>query len=87
MTEDFDVRLVKIPSVIRPCRNTRQILGWAIMVRYKAFLSDPDGFWDRIARDLDWIRPWDAVKEWDTRMRNGSSTPNSTLRRTALTDT
>ena len=31
---------------------------------YQEFLSDPDAFWEKIARDLEWIRPWDRVCEW-----------------------
>jgi acetyl-CoA synthetase len=26
--------------------------------------SDPDGFWDRAARELPWFRTWDKVFEW-----------------------
>jgi acetyl-CoA synthetase len=26
--------------------------------------KDPEGFWAAFARELDWIRPWDAVLEW-----------------------
>jgi acetyl-CoA synthetase len=32
---------------------------------YADFLADPDGFWERMAKELDWIKPWDAVKEWN----------------------
>ncbi len=32
---------------------------------YQEFLHDPDGFWDRIARELSWFEPWDRVKEWN----------------------
>ena len=32
---------------------------------YSEFLHDPDGFWDQVARELDWFEPWDRVKEWN----------------------
>ncbi|RQD83486.1 MAG: acetate--CoA ligase [Methanocalculus sp. MSAO_Arc2] len=32
---------------------------------YQGFLTDPDGFWSRIANELEWIAPWDKVKEWN----------------------
>ena len=25
---------------------------------------DPEGFWERAARQLPWFRPWDRVFEW-----------------------
>ncbi len=28
-------------------------------------LEDPDGFWEEIAEDLHWFKPWDRVFEWD----------------------
>src|SRR5215813_11926955 len=29
------------------------------------FQSDPDKFWDDIARQFRWTKPWDKVFEWD----------------------
>ena len=31
---------------------------------YNDFLADTDGFWAKMASELEWIRPWNAVKEW-----------------------
>ncbi len=28
-------------------------------------LADPEGFWDEIARELEWERGWDRVLDWD----------------------
>ncbi len=28
-------------------------------------MRDPDAFWDRIARELAWFKPWDQVLEWN----------------------
>ncbi len=27
--------------------------------------EDPEGFWERAAREVPWLRPWDRVFEWD----------------------
>jgi acetyl-CoA synthetase len=32
---------------------------------YAKFLADPDGFWEKMAKELEWIRPWDKVLEWN----------------------
>ena len=65
MTEDFDVKLVESDVRYTPGPEYKAD-SWLgdYETAYQAFLADPDGFWDRIARELDWIRPWDAVKEW-----------------------
>ena len=32
---------------------------------YNDSRADPEGFWDRIARELSWTREWDRVLEWN----------------------
>src|SRR5688500_18265511 len=32
---------------------------------YERAARDPEGFWAGFARELEWIRPWDSVLEWD----------------------
>jgi acetyl-CoA synthetase len=32
---------------------------------YREFLQDPDGYWENIARELEWFREWDRVREWE----------------------
>jgi len=32
---------------------------------YEESIRDPEGFWDREARKLEWFRTWDKVLEWD----------------------
>jgi len=32
---------------------------------YRVYLSDPEGFWERIAGELEWSHPWERVLEWD----------------------
>jgi len=66
MTEDFDVRLVE--STVRytpdPSYKRNSLVG-DYGKAYQDFLADPDAFWDRIARDLEWMHPYDRVKEWN----------------------
>jgi len=31
---------------------------------YEQALADPEAFWDSFARELEWIRPWDATLDW-----------------------
>jgi acetyl-CoA synthetase len=32
---------------------------------YREALTDPEGFWGRIAGELDWFKPWEKTLEWD----------------------
>jgi acetyl-CoA synthetase len=32
---------------------------------YKQSIEDPEKFWDGIARELHWFKPWDKVLEWN----------------------
>jgi acetyl-CoA synthetase len=32
---------------------------------YERAARDPEAFWAEFARELDWMRPWDRVLEWD----------------------
>jgi len=66
MAEDFDVRLVEDVKSYTPDPHYRNNAWMADYQKtYADFLADPDGFWERMAKELDWIRPWDAVKEWN----------------------
>ncbi len=66
MTEDFDVRLVEDVKTYTPDPEYKKN-AWMgdYQKAYNEFLADPDGFWERMAKELDWIKPWDAVKEWN----------------------
>ena len=33
--------------------------------RYREFQKDPEAFWDCVARELDWTRPYTRVREWN----------------------
>ena len=66
MTENFDVRLVEDVKSYTPDPQYRKN-AWMgdYQKAYNEFLADPDAFWEKMAKELDWIRPWDKVKEWD----------------------
>jgi len=64
MSENFDVKLEKKCYVPDPaCKEAARIPDYDRA--YQDFLDDPDGFWDRIARELEWFEPWKQVKEWN----------------------
>src|SRR5580658_2722969 len=31
---------------------------------YASSVSDPEAFWDGVARELDWFEPWSKVLDW-----------------------
>jgi acetyl-CoA synthetase len=66
MTEDFDVKLVEDVKSYSPDPEYRKN-SWMgdYQQAYAKFLADPDGFWERMAQELDWIKPWDKVREWN----------------------
>jgi acetyl-CoA synthetase len=66
MTEDFDVKLVEDVKSYTPDPEYKKN-SWMgdYQQAYAKFLADPDGFWERMAKELDWIKPWDKVKEWN----------------------
>jgi len=66
MTEDFDVRLVDDVKSYTPDPQYRKN-AWMgdYQKAYDTFLANPDAFWEKMAKELDWIRPWDKVKEWN----------------------
>nr|WP_319377081.1 acetate--CoA ligase [uncultured Methanoregula sp.] len=65
MTDDFDVKLVESTVRYTPDSSYKRN-SWVgdYEKAYRDFVADPDAFWDRIARDLDWMKPYDKVKEW-----------------------
>ncbi len=66
MTEDFDVKLVEDVKTYTPDPQYRKNAWMSDYQKtYAGFLADPDGFWERMAKELNWIRPWDAVREWN----------------------
>ncbi len=66
MPEDFDVRLVEDVKSYTPDPQYRKNAWMSDYEKtYAKFLADPDGFWEGMAKELEWIRPWDKVKEWN----------------------
>ncbi len=65
MTEDFDVRLVDEVKYYYPDQMYKRN-SWMgdYQKAYNEFLADPDAFWSAMAQQLEWIRPWDKVREW-----------------------
>ena len=66
MTEDFNVKLVEDVKTYTPDPQYKKN-AWMgdYQKAYKDFLADKDGFWAKMASELEWIRPWTAVKEWN----------------------
>ena len=66
MTEDFDVKLVEDVKSYTPDPQYKK-KAWMsdYQKTYAEFLKNPNGFWEKKAKELDWIRPWDKVLEWD----------------------
>ena len=66
MTEDFDVRLVEDVKSYTPDPQYKKN-AWMgdYQKTYNEFLADPDAFWEKMAKELDWIKPWNKVKEWN----------------------
>jgi acetyl-CoA synthetase len=66
MTEDFNVKLVEDVKSYTPDPQYKKNAWMGDYEKaYKDFIADPDTFWEKIAKELDWINPWDAVKEWN----------------------
>ena len=66
MTEDFDVKLVEDVKYYTPDPQYKKN-AWMgdYQKAYDEFLADPDAFWSKMAKELEWIKPWDAVREWN----------------------
>jgi len=66
MTENFDVRLIDETKYYIPDPQYKRN-SWTgdYSKAYADFLKDPDAFWNDIAHQLEWIRPWDSVLVWD----------------------
>ncbi len=64
--ESFDVKLAEDDKYYVPDEKYRRT-SWIgdYKSKYDQFLADPDAFWSSIAEDLDWIRRWDSVLEWN----------------------
>jgi acetyl-CoA synthetase len=66
MADNFDVKLVEEMKYYTPGPEYKRN-SWIgdYQKVYDEFLADPDAFWSKMAQQLDWIKPWDAVREWN----------------------
>lgn len=64
MAEDFEVKLEKKSYLPDPSYQAQSNLG-DYKKAYAAFQADPEGFWAEKARELQWMKPWDTVREWN----------------------
>lgn len=64
MTEDFDVKLVEDVKYYKPDPRYKEN-SWLgdYQAAYDRFRKDPDAFWEGMARELEWVRPWDKTRE------------------------
>ena len=64
--ESFDVKLVENEKYYTPDPSYKKN-SWVgdYQKVYDEFLANPELFWSNMANELDWIQPWDAVKEWN----------------------
>ncbi|MCX6700742.1 MAG: acetate--CoA ligase [Methanomicrobiales archaeon] len=66
MTEDFDVKLVEdVKSYAPDPRYKKNSWLGDYRTAYDEFLKDQDAFWSKMAHELEWVQPWDKVKELD----------------------
>jgi acetyl-CoA synthetase len=66
MTEDFDVRLVEDVKSYTPDPQYKKNAWMSDYQKtYAEFLKNPEKFWETKAKELDWIKPWDKVLEWN----------------------
>jgi acetyl-CoA synthetase len=66
MAESFNVPLVEDEKFYLPDPSYKQ-QAWTkdYQKAYEEFLADPDGFWEKQAKQLEWFKPWTNVREWN----------------------
>ncbi len=66
MAEKFDVKSIENLPSYTPDPSYKQN-AWVRDYKwtYREFFSNPDQFWENIARELQWFKPWDKVREWN----------------------
>ena len=63
MSENFEVVLNPQSYLPDPEYKARSRLG-DYKKTYRSFWMIP-AFWDRMAREIEWMKPWNKVLEWD----------------------
>ena len=70
MTEDFDVKLVEDVKSYTPDPQYRKNAWMSDYQKtYAGFLADPDGFWERMAKELNWIQAMGCSKGMELSVR------------------
>ena len=64
MSENFEVVLNPKSYLPDPEYKARSRLG-DYKKTYQESLDNPQLFWDRMAREIEWMKPWNKVLEWD----------------------
>jgi acetyl-CoA synthetase len=65
MTENIDT-LLKESRVYQPSARTKAVAYIQDYdSAYKKSIADPEGFWNDVAKELEWFSPWTKVLEWN----------------------
>src|SRR5579884_3274110 len=65
MEEKIDT-LLKAGRVFHPTAQTKaRAYIQDYESEYRKSVADPEGFWDRAAKELEWFTPWSRVLEWN----------------------
>ena len=61
----IDHLLQESGEIIPPASLVEQVYLKDHKEAHRQSIEDPEGFWSRVAKELDWIAPWDKVFQWD----------------------
>ena len=61
----IDHLLQETGEIEPPASLVRQASLQDLEGAYRASMDSPEGFWEEVASELEWSRPWDKVFEWD----------------------
>jgi len=58
--------LLRVDRVVHPTPETKaRSYVQDYEVEYRRSIADPQGFWDKVAKELDWFTPWQRVLDWN----------------------
>jgi len=61
----IDHLLQETSQILPPPALVQQAFLQDFDAAYKASMDSPEDFWEGVAKELSWIKPWDKVFEWD----------------------
>ncbi len=61
----IDHLLQESGEIIPPASLVEQVYLKDHKEAHRQSIENPEGFWGRVAKELDWIAPWDKVFQWD----------------------